>query len=299
MSFWAASSGGNFQIFAGDGTGNFSLLSAPESPAAEQNRDIMIVADFNGDDLPAIVFQDGSNFHLLAADDATGTSYTYSEDTIDVRSSSLNMAGTDDPVDIDGDGDLDFIFGEYFNRAALKVALNDGTGKFAITELSLADFSGRVDRFDPTTYVGGGLIADYNRDGVMDISYFTSGGDFDGVGIRLGTRPGEFGQTRTIPWVENTRGENAHPGDFNGDGIVDLLDTANDRIFLGNGDGTFADPFPAVGVNRPSGAGAVADFNLDGLDDIVAGRAYQRGSRYYVGLANGDGTFTVSDDQLI
>ncbi|MEM7474008.1 MAG: putative Ig domain-containing protein [Planctomycetota bacterium] len=285
----------DFQIFAGDGAGNFSLLSELNAPLNANGRYMMIADEFTGDGLPDIVFHDGSNFHLLAAENASGTSYTYTEDTIDVRGFSYNIAGSNDPIDIDGDGDLDFIFGEYSNNASVKVARNNGSGLFEVTEYAQVDFSGEIEPYNDDTVAGGGLFGDYNSDGVMDLAYFSASTDFNGVGIRLGTRPGEFGSTRTIPWVQNPRVEFALPGDFNGDGIIDLLDTINDRTFLGNGDGTFADPFPTVGVNGGENAGGTADFNLDGLTDFVA----QGGLAYKVGLSNGDGTFTLSDNSTI
>ena len=54
----------------------------------------------------------------------------------------------------------------------------------------------------------------------------------------------------------------AYSGDFNGDGKLDLM---MQGIFLGNGDGTFVNPFSGPGV----GASAVADFNGDGLSDLL------------------------------
>ncbi len=71
------------------------------------------------------------------------------------------------------------------------------------------------------------MFGDYNRDGVIDISYMSStwnlGYDHTGVGVRLGTRPGEFGSTRTIHRMATTNDREVHAADFNGDGKVDLL----------------------------------------------------------------------------
>ncbi len=146
--------------------------------------------------------------------------------------------------------------------------------------------------------VRGALFGDYNSDGVLDVSYFTTDNalsgqtDVQAVGILFGTRPGEFGRTRTEPWLTASWNDVAHPGDFNGDGIWDILDTASDVTALGNGDGTFGDLIPASGVRRPSWTAAVADYNNDGLDDVVSALS----GGLYVGISNGDGTFSVNQN---
>lgn len=284
------------QIYHSDGAGNFTLeseLSVP-SPGADG---WLRGGDFNGDGAMDLVYHDGFNSDInLLFGDGSGVDFTLQRGVDAASARVANYAGGDAPTDIDNDGDLDLTFGNSNGDfVSTKVALNDGSGNFTIIEYAMVDFSATdVQRYDTRDIVRGSMFGDYNSDGVMDFSYFTGGADFNGVGIRLGTRPGEFGSTRTTPWTFGTRSQDATPGDFNGDGIIDLLDIANDRISLGLGDGSFAEPFPALGVSA-SGYVSVADFNLDGIDDIVAPRS----NRYVVGLANGDGTFTISDDQLV
>lgn len=82
-------------------------------------------------------------------------------------------------------------------------------------------------------------------------------------------------------------------GDFNGDGIPDLLvpDYKTSSVFplLGNGDGTFTagamSPVKSVG-----GAIAVGDFNGDGILDLAITSGDNPGSMSIL-LGNGDGTF--------
>ena len=83
-------------------------------------------------------------------------------------------------------------------------------------------------------------------------------------------------------------------GDFNGDGIPDLVvpDSATGvvAVFLGKGDGTFA---PAVNYSTGSGseplAVAVGDFNGDGKLDLAV--ALGNTAAVAILLGNGDGTF--------
>jgi hypothetical protein len=84
-------------------------------------------------------------------------------------------------------------------------------------------------------------------------------------------------------------------GDFNGDGILDLV-TANQAdahvsVLLGNGDGTFQ-PAVAYSVRAEPSCVVVADFNGDGkLDLAVTNYSSESVS---VLLGNGDGTFQTA-----
>ncbi|HBE70532.1 MAG TPA: hypothetical protein DDW52_20495, partial [Planctomycetaceae bacterium] len=288
------------QVFHNDGSGNFTLVNEFDPPSAQAyySPDWLVVADFTGDGEADILFQHVWEGRLdLMVGDGNGVDFTYEEGS-DSRIRADNWAMGFEPMDVDGDGDLDIVFGTEHRRVGVTVGLNDGTGRFLNREYSTPEVSTGIKLNYMDTTVRGALFGDYNSDGVIDLSYFTTDSDFNGqtdqhiLGIMFGTRPGEFGRTRTEPWLTPSWTDVTHPGDFNGDGILDLLDTASDVSALGNGDGTFTNLIPASGVRRPSSTAAVADYNNDGLDDVVSGLS----GGLYVGISNGDGTFAVNQN---
>jgi FG-GAP-like repeat/FG-GAP repeat len=92
-------------------------------------------------------------------------------------------------------------------------------------------------------------------------------------------------------------------GDFNGDGLMDLVvansgdpangDDGNVSILLGNGDGTFQPAQSVVAGKNPFSV-AVDDFNGDGRLDVVV--ANNGNSAVSVLLGNGNGTFQTHVD---
>jgi hypothetical protein len=144
-------------------------------------------------------------------------------------------------------------------------------------------------------YSYGGVVADFNGDGIPDLAVTNSGGDT--LTILLGNGDGTFTPTEVSP--ATGPGPTAIAvGDFNGDGIPDLA-VANEvsdavTVLLGDGDGTFTATalIPRVGgVASEIGVGiAVADFNGDGILDLAAATS----DGMTVLLGNGDGTFTAA-----
>ncbi|WP_182865076.1 FG-GAP-like repeat-containing protein [Rhodopirellula sp. JC639] len=287
--------GGNeLNVYHGDGTGMFTSVAS--LPIVSGWRDWVRAGDFNGDGNLDFLHLESFNTRLdLYVGAGDGITFTR-QMAVNFTLQAGNAAGGFEPTDIDGDGDLDVIFGTSgSNQVAALVGINDGDGNLRAVEYATPDFSGDIQPNQSSATVRGAMFGDYNSDGVTDFSYFTQSGDFDGVGIRLGTRPGEFGRSRSIPWVENSGSNVAVPGDFDGDGDIDLVDSRNDRTFLNRGDGTFSDPIPASGQIGGSSAGDAADFNLDGLTDFVGNYSTRSTGGYYVALSNGDGTFTVTE----
>jgi hypothetical protein len=86
-------------------------------------------------------------------------------------------------------------------------------------------------------------------------------------------------------------GNSVAVGDFNGDGVPDLVVTSTSgvSVLLGNGDGTFQDPVTYSVGGTPKSA-VVADVNGDGIPDVVVANPAQGGG-VSVLLGKGNGTF--------
>jgi hypothetical protein len=128
-------------------------------------------------------------------------------------------------------------------------------------------------------------LGDLNLDGNTDVVILgdrTAGG----IEVLLGNGDGTFGPSHLYD-VPNAFG-NLSVGDFNGDGVPDLLSGNGSGILFGNGDGTFqaVRSTGVTGVASSSGV-AVGDFNGDGRLDL----ATLSGTKVSVWLGRGDGTF--------
>ena len=137
------------------------------------------------------------------------------------------------------------------------------------------------------------LVDDFNLDGHADLLVSTAGVSGGGrLDLFLGDGAGGFGGALEVgthsAWA-------IAKGDFNGDGIVDVVSGESDpagkksRVFLNDGHGNL--PESALLISGDSIADiAVADFNNDGkLDIVIAARVGDPGLVIYWG--NGDGTF--------
>jgi hypothetical protein len=136
------------------------------------------------------------------------------------------------------------------------------------------------------TYVA---VGDFNRDGFPDIAVSST---YNTLAILLGNGDGTFTQSAKYTldvYVESQLGV----ADFNGDGILDLVQTAGGlnvpatfAILLGNGDGTFGTPaYYSTDHDGSILSLAMGDLNHDGILDFFLGG---NGSSVVVlGTANG------------
>lgn len=182
------------------------------------------------------------------------------------------------PGDLNGDGMIDLVVaneGSTFpdNTPNTVVVLRgNGDGSFQAPTV----FATRIGQAQL-------ILHDINRDGALD----ALATNFLGVRVFLGNGDGTFQAERMNP---HPAGGHASLGDINGDGHVDLVATGRSEVttMLGHGDGTFQNQARYVG--GPGNASvAVADFNRDGVRDIVT--ANPNSGDFSILIGNGDGSF--------
>ena len=198
-------------------------------------------------------------------------------------------------VDVNGDGKPDLVG---LSFSTLTVQLNDGKGVFTVAQSLQISGSGNAPAMQ---------VKDINGDGRLDLVIV--GGNVSGfvVNALLGNGDGTF-RAPVVSNIYNATGNNPYYaptipalGDFNGDGIVDLLVGGSSPTYSGLnvlafGDG--AGHFTQAAANAPGGAQRlfVGDFNGDGKLDYISFTPSYSGlsggnSGTTVYLGNGDGTF--------
>lgn len=226
-----------------------------------------------------------------------GTTWARRFDDIVVGSDTSSIA----QGDLTGDGYTDLVVTNVDTRAgelgSVMMLVNNGDGTFAEPVVVLEGVG--PDRLGP----GWVVVGDYNADTILDLA--VSCGRGASVRILLGIGDGTFAEP--LDHVIHSAPYTLRSGDFNGDGIPDLIAShgrllaqGDERVsvLLGNGDGTFQ-PFIRhdIGTN-PLGV-ITGDFNGDGLSDIVVSNPppdpFSLRNIIHVGLSNGDGTFTNLD----
>ncbi|MEO8869521.1 MAG: FG-GAP-like repeat-containing protein [Granulicella sp.] len=137
----------------------------------------------------------------------------------------------------------------------------------------------------------GGLLADFNNDGKLDLVVQTSvigncGQIVPSIEISLGNGDGTFADPQKLNGAFACT--SIATGDFNNDGNADLA-LGDGILLLGNGNGTFTNAtIPDLGNAQL----VVGDFNNDGNADIIASNGVTL-------LGQGNGTFTSSSNATL
>ncbi len=243
----------------------------------------MAVADFNEDgNLDFVMsYHSSSICGLYLGDGALGftgpgtdpatSPFSFDPDPLFLKNTAPSISAGADAADFNNDGHADFVIAPYASgRYAYEpfyVNLGDGKGNFEThTFEGLKDVSGNL-----VPYYGV-AAADFNRDGNVDIAaaYYGYLDIYKGDGNGTFEWSARYDYDLKLSPLDNY--------DFNGDGNQDLV-AANYgsarygvAIFLGNGDGSFADPAIYGGGNnnaRSAVSAPPAESNKEPVAGVV------------------------------
>jgi hypothetical protein len=250
-----------------DGGGGLELVAVTSSPlAGGGQRDVVIAIHGNGGIVAGFP---PNTTGSSGCDDACYVTGGYDE----------NLA----IGDVDGDGNLDIVATNP-SQASVSQFLGNGDGTVnAMSTMSL----GIVGDYRPFSTA----IGDFDENGDLDIA--VADVLTRPVTVKLGNGNGTYQDDLTFA-PDGVGARIMITADMNRDGHLDLVSAnrgSNDvSVLLGRGDGTFRKGVTSTtGPDTGPYAVAVADFNLDGVPDVVTPN-YVRGNASIL-LGRGDGTF--------
>jgi uncharacterized repeat protein (TIGR01451 family) len=270
-------------VWLGDGSGGFASLTQSPIEASIKGY-IITVGDFDGDGNLDVAIPDTASAVAVLLGDGKGGFSPAPGSPFAAGQVPYQAVG----ADFNNDGKLDIAIANQTNPGTVSVLMGDGNGGFK----------------PPVTYPGPSLsvgvplgfgiaAADFNNDGFTDIA-FVNVSNSGSVTVLLGDGKGGFKPPIDYP-VENSPYA-LTPGDFNGDGILDLVATdpfeSSVTLLLGDGKGGFKAQDTVMQVPFLPVSEVAGDFNGDGnLDLAVSSAAF---SSVSILLGNGKGKFTAA-----
>lgn len=278
-----SSRSGNYTaIYTNDGSGQIVQLGSNYSDGASgPNFVYLMTADFNGDTFPDYYFN-ASTVSGIMTNDGTG----------------LFALSTNFPSVINPGGVNDVAEGDFNNDGRMDLALYASTKIYFLTNNGGGVFQYWVTNNIGGTATGGLVAGDFNNDGRMDYLY---GGQTTPMFINVYTNNNNpatgFGlwSSNNVPFVNGT--SYYLLGDFNGDGLLDYIQTQQGTPFTGVTYTNNGSQMVLQQTNLSAVAfgplGGVGDINRDGwLDYVVANSASVAGGAGYLNTANFAGFMT-------
>lgn len=266
-----------------------------QSPALSYSPIAEVSGDFNGDGIPDLALLWGASTipgqgpYSVTVFLGKGNG-TFTTGPVTALSNSTYNFVTMQAFDVNSDGKLDLVLvgGTYSTTSAVLSLLGNGDGSFTPTAVSPI-YNQPITGGDSSALAF--TIADFNGDGKPDLAVLGGGVYPEGFIVALGKGDGTFSPLGVL-YGGNLSLNQIASGDFNGDGIPDIVATnfyypGNSYVFLGKGDGSFTPVTAPINNTEFNSQIIVGDFNNDGKTDI----AFGSDSAVDVYLGNGDGTF--------
>ncbi|MEM7205861.1 MAG: VCBS repeat-containing protein [Planctomycetota bacterium] len=281
---------GRLFLLLNNSRGHFTDVSATHVPVRRAGPPRAIaVGDLDGDGAPDVLVIDTDRQMMLAND---GTGVFAMQPVSCARRPPGNVTNLD-LGDIDGDGDLDAVFGHHaeslFDPERNTVRVNDGGGCFTAAPGSWPEIEDRTNAI---------RLGDVDGDGDLDAFVANDGQNLlllnDGFGsFRDATAshlPPDSDNSRTVAL-----------GDLDGDGDLDAFvgGIRSSQLYHNDGAGRFTIAGPSLAPGDTVASAALGDLDGDGDLDLLLGnaghisRAFPTvGRRNRVLLNDGQGDFT-------
>jgi hypothetical protein len=262
------------RLYLNQGSGRFQSSDAGDVSQAYHQPGFGGLADYDNDgNLDAFVcaawLNSGQLRNLLFHGNGDGTFRRVTNSLIATDSISASFSNDALWADLDNDGKVDLVIGNYLLPQGNFVYHNEGGGRFTRVTNSLLE-----------TYATGFLAAgDYDNDGSLDVA------GVDATGVHLFRNKGGGDFVLVTNWLSSTAAAAVCWADYDNDGHLDLLATIDSQfhLFHNNGDGTFnqvQDAFTGP-IAQLWQNGSWGDYDNDGFMDLFVADGSGRNLLYH------------------